>query len=59
MSPLPLRSESINHRSTRWQGKLERKQGFLGRIVDIGAELLRCRRCAFALARSGRTGPGA
>ncbi|GAA3272712.1 acyl-CoA dehydrogenase family protein [Dactylosporangium vinaceum] len=23
----------------RWQGKLEQKQGFLGRIVDIGAEL--------------------
>jgi hypothetical protein len=23
----------------RWQGGLERKQGFLGRIVDIGAEL--------------------
>src|SRR6266705_6854322 len=23
----------------RWQGKLERKQSFLGRIVDIGAEL--------------------
>ncbi len=23
----------------RWQGKLEHKQGFLGRIVDIGAEL--------------------
>src|SRR5579859_5090611 len=23
----------------RWQGKLERKQGFLGRIVDIGAGL--------------------
>ena len=24
---------------SRWQGKLECKQGFLGRIVDIGAEL--------------------
>ncbi|MBB1253864.1 acyl-CoA dehydrogenase family protein [Streptomyces sp. OF3] len=24
---------------SRWQGKLETKQGFLGRIVDIGAEL--------------------
>ena len=24
---------------SRWQGKLERKQAFLGRIVDIGAEL--------------------
>jgi hypothetical protein len=23
----------------RWQGKLERKQGFLGRVVDVGAEL--------------------
>jgi alkylation response protein AidB-like acyl-CoA dehydrogenase len=23
----------------RWQGTLERKQGFLGRVVDIGAEL--------------------
>jgi len=23
----------------RWQGRLERKQGFLGRLVDIGAEL--------------------
>ncbi len=23
----------------RWQGKMERKQGFLGRVVDIGAEL--------------------
>src|SRR5690606_14365309 len=23
----------------RWQGGLEKKQGFLGRVVDIGAEL--------------------
>jgi alkylation response protein AidB-like acyl-CoA dehydrogenase len=27
------------YRMARWQGRLERKQGFLGRIVDIGAEL--------------------
>ncbi|WP_018568036.1 acyl-CoA dehydrogenase family protein [Streptomyces sp. PsTaAH-124] len=24
---------------TRWQGRMESKQGFLGRVVDIGAEL--------------------
>jgi hypothetical protein len=24
---------------SRWQGKLEHRQGFLGRIVDVGAEL--------------------
>ena len=24
---------------SRWRGKMERKQGFLGRVVDIGAEL--------------------
>ena len=24
---------------SRWQGRLEHRQGFLGRIVDIGAEL--------------------
>ncbi|HZB33702.1 MAG TPA: acyl-CoA dehydrogenase family protein [Streptosporangiaceae bacterium] len=32
-------ARSIFYASGRWQGKLERKQGFLGRMVDIGAEL--------------------
>jgi alkylation response protein AidB-like acyl-CoA dehydrogenase len=30
---------------SRWQGKLEYKQGFLGRIVDIGAELFAMSAC--------------
>ncbi|MCF2530540.1 acyl-CoA dehydrogenase family protein [Yinghuangia soli] len=29
----------------RWQGRMERKQGFLGRIVDIGAELFAMSAC--------------
>ena len=32
-------ARSVFYASGRWQGKLERKQGFLGRMVDIGAEL--------------------
>jgi alkylation response protein AidB-like acyl-CoA dehydrogenase len=32
-------ARSIFYAASRWQGKLERKQGFLGRMVDIGAEL--------------------
>src|SRR5262250_1704198 len=32
-------ARSTFYAMARWQGKLERKQGFLGRIVDIGAEL--------------------
>jgi alkylation response protein AidB-like acyl-CoA dehydrogenase len=32
-------ARSIFYASGRWQGKLEGKQGFLGRMVDIGAEL--------------------
>jgi hypothetical protein len=32
-------ARSIFYGMSRWQGKLERKHGFLGRIVDIGAEL--------------------
>ncbi|MGH3715815.1 MAG: acyl-CoA dehydrogenase family protein [Micromonosporaceae bacterium] len=30
---------------SRWQGRLEQKQGFLGRIVDIGAELFAMSAC--------------
>ncbi|MEU4690299.1 acyl-CoA dehydrogenase family protein [Actinoplanes sp. NPDC023714] len=32
-------ARSTFYAMSRWQGRLERKQGFLGRIVDIGAEL--------------------
>jgi alkylation response protein AidB-like acyl-CoA dehydrogenase len=32
-------ARSTFYAMSRWQGKLERKQGFLARIVDIGAEL--------------------
>jgi alkylation response protein AidB-like acyl-CoA dehydrogenase len=32
-------ARSTFYAMSRWQGKLERKQEFLGRIVDIGAEL--------------------
>ncbi|TDE94205.1 acyl-CoA dehydrogenase [Occultella glacieicola] len=43
----------------RWQGGLEHKQGFLGRIVDIGAELFAMTAvCAHASAHGGRGGPG-
>ena len=46
----------------RWQGGLERKQGFLGRIVDIGAELFAisavCVRAQMDAPRRGPSGPG-
>ncbi|TYK49643.1 acyl-CoA dehydrogenase family protein [Actinomadura decatromicini] len=32
-------ARSIFYAAGRWQGRLEYKQGFLGRMVDIGAEL--------------------
>jgi alkylation response protein AidB-like acyl-CoA dehydrogenase len=32
-------ARSTFYAMARWQGRLERKEGFLGRIVDIGAEL--------------------
>jgi hypothetical protein len=40
----------------RWQGRLERKQGFLGRVVDIGAELF-AMSAACVRARAEAAGP--
>jgi len=41
----------------RWRGKLERKQGFLGRVVDIGAELF-AMTASCVRARTEGTEPG-
>jgi hypothetical protein len=38
----------------RWQGKMERKQAFLGRIVDIGAELYAMSAACVKARSSGR-----
>jgi len=47
----------------RWQGRLERKQGFLSRIVDIGAELFAmsavCVRAQLDATDAAGTGRGA
>ena len=40
-----------------WQGRMERKQGFLGRIVDIGAELFAMRAACVRARMSGATAP--
>ncbi len=37
----------------RWRGKMERKQGFLGRVVDIGAELFAMTACCVRARSSG------
>jgi hypothetical protein len=46
----------------RWQGGLERRQGFLGRLVDIGAELFAmsavCVRAQMDASAGGEGGPG-
>ncbi|AUH40193.1 acyl-CoA dehydrogenase family protein [Streptomyces sp. CMB-StM0423] len=47
---------------SRWQGRMETKQGFLGRVVDIGAELFAmsaaCVRAEMLRAAPGRGGHG-
>ena len=42
----------------RWQGRLERKQGFLGRIVDIGAELFAMSAACVRARMDATTGAG-
>ncbi|MGN6679419.1 MAG: acyl-CoA dehydrogenase family protein [Streptosporangiaceae bacterium] len=42
----------------RWQGRLERKQGFLGRIVDIGAELFAISAVCVRAQMDGEAGAG-
>ncbi|MFD5278125.1 acyl-CoA dehydrogenase family protein [Pseudarthrobacter sp. NPDC058362] len=41
----------------RWQAKLERKQAFLGRVVDIGAELFAMTACCSRAEMLMRTSP--
>lgn len=42
----------------RWQAKMERKQAFLGRVVDIGAELFAMTACCSRAEMLLRTDPG-
>jgi len=51
-------ARSTFYAMSRWQGRLETKQGFLGRIVDIGAELF-AMSAACVRAELLRTGAGA
>ncbi|GAA2132060.1 acyl-CoA dehydrogenase family protein [Actinomadura napierensis] len=51
-------ARSIFYAAGRWQGRLEYKQGFLGRMVDIGAELYAMSAvCVRANADSAGLGP--
>jgi alkylation response protein AidB-like acyl-CoA dehydrogenase len=56
-------ARSTFYAMARWQGRLERRQGFLGRIVDIGAELFAisatCVRAQMDLADGAGTERGA
>jgi alkylation response protein AidB-like acyl-CoA dehydrogenase len=56
-------ARSTFYAMARWQARLERKQGFLGRIVDIGAELYAmsasCVRAKMLADDGSPEGPGA
>lgn len=47
-------ARSTFYAMSRWQGKMETKQGFLGRIVDIGAELFAMSASCVRAASMGR-----
>ncbi|WP_203417026.1 acyl-CoA dehydrogenase family protein [Jiangella ureilytica] len=54
-------ARSTFYAMARWQGALEKKQGFLARVVDIGAELFAIAACcvrARMLAEQGQPGAG-
>ncbi|GAA1899120.1 acyl-CoA dehydrogenase family protein [Streptomyces sodiiphilus] len=49
-------ARSTFYAMSRWQGKMERKQRFLGRVVDIGAELFAMSAACVRAERMRRTG---
>ena len=50
-------ARSMFYGMSRWRGKMERKQGFLGRVVDIGAELFAMTAACVARRWCGPTTP--